>query len=70
MRPVSVPTLILHGKHDRVVPYSQSLSFAECRPEVKLKLIDDEHQLLGDPEVFLRVLSEFVLSRAKEVREL
>jgi uncharacterized protein len=40
-----VPTLILHGKHDTIVPIQASRSFWEHRPWVKLIELEDDHSL-------------------------
>ena len=42
---VRVPTLILHGTHDDVVPVAYSRQFAEARANVQLVELDDGHQL-------------------------
>ncbi|WP_293146788.1 MULTISPECIES: YqiA/YcfP family alpha/beta fold hydrolase [unclassified Microcoleus] len=41
----SVPTLILHGKHDTIVPIQASRSFSDNRPWVKLIELEDDHSL-------------------------
>lgn len=41
----SVPTLILHGKHDTIVPIQASRSFLDNRPWVKLIELEDDHSL-------------------------
>jgi len=41
----SVPTLILHGKHDTIIPIQASRSFAEHRPWVQLIELEDDHSL-------------------------
>lgn len=43
----SIPTLILHGKNDEVIPIEASRSFARQRPWVKLIELDSDHSL-GD----------------------
>lgn len=40
-----VPTLILHGKHDDVVPLSASQTYAAERPWVTLHPLDSDHAL-------------------------
>jgi uncharacterized protein len=57
-----VPTLIIHGIQDEVVPVSQSEEFALQRPEVVLELFEDSHQLLRDPLKMLRSMERFILS--------
>lgn len=41
----SVPTLILHGKHDTIIPIQASRSFAANRPWVQLIELEDDHSL-------------------------
>lgn len=40
-----IPTLILHGKSDRVIPIQASLDFAATRPWVKAIALDSDHSL-------------------------
>lgn len=42
-----VPTLVLHGRHDDVVPLSASQTYAASRPWVELITLDSDHAL-GD----------------------
>lgn len=39
------PTIIIHGRHDDVVPAQVSVEFAAENPEVRLELVDDDHRL-------------------------
>ena len=41
----SVPTLILHGKHDTIIPIQASRNFAANRPWVELIELADDHSL-------------------------
>lgn len=41
----SLPTLILHGKHDDVIPLQASVDFAKSRPWVQLLELDSDHAL-------------------------
>ena len=41
----SVPTLILHGRHDEVIPITVSRSYASSRPWVQLIELDSNHAL-------------------------
>jgi pimeloyl-ACP methyl ester carboxylesterase len=63
-----VPTLIVHGLRDEVVPCAQSEEFARNRPWVRLERFNDDHQLLGDPEALLKVVEGFILSKSAESR--
>jgi uncharacterized protein len=60
MPDVRVPTLILHGIHDDVVPVEHSRRFAAGKPHVQLVELDDGHELvasiprvLADSDTFL-----------------
>lgn len=41
----SVPALIVHGKHDTIIPVQASRSFAADRPWVQLIELEDDHSL-------------------------
>lgn len=43
----SVPTLILHGIHDDVIPIAASLDYARTRPWVHLIELDSDHALVN-----------------------
>ncbi len=43
LRPI--PTLILHGQHDEVIPLQASRDFAALRPQVRLISLDSNHAL-------------------------
>jgi pimeloyl-ACP methyl ester carboxylesterase len=40
-----IPTLILHGRHDDVIPIQASRSFAQKRPWVEFMGLDSDHGL-------------------------
>jgi uncharacterized protein len=40
-----VPTLILHGSQDRVIPMERSQAFAQTRPYMKLKIYETDHSM-------------------------
>ncbi len=40
-----IPTLILHGKHDEVIPIEASRDFARSRPWIELVELEDNHAL-------------------------
>lgn len=44
------PILIYHGVHDESVDYRQSVRFAQSRPNVALRLVESDHQLLDQIE--------------------
>lgn len=58
---VRVPTLVIHGVHDDVVPVDHSRRFAAGKPHVSLVEVDDGHELvaslpriLEESDAFLR----------------
>jgi len=60
---VRVPTLILHGTRDDVVPIDRSRTFAAGKPHVRLLELDDGHELVdsiprlvSEAEAFVRVI--------------
>lgn len=44
---VHQPVLIFHGKHDASVPADYSVTFAEMHPQMKLHLMNSDHELLN-----------------------
>jgi pimeloyl-ACP methyl ester carboxylesterase len=42
---VDVPVLVFQGRADQVVSASSVAAFAASRPNVRLRLLDDDHQL-------------------------
>jgi len=57
----SVPTLVLHGIHDTVVPPLLSEKFAEQNPhQVELHLLDSDHGLLDVLEEMNALVMQFV----------
>jgi len=44
---VRQPVLIFHGTNDTVVPPSYSVEFAAQRPNVRLELVDSDHELMN-----------------------
>lgn len=63
-----IPTLIIHGTDDEVVPALQSQEFASSRTGVTLELVDDTHQLLKNPAKMLESIERFILSASTESR--
>jgi len=57
---VPVPTLIFQGTGDTVVPPETAERFAAGRPNVTLRLLDDDHQLQGHLDVIWRELAAFL----------
>ena len=57
----SVPTLILHGRQDVVVDPAMVERFAATRGHVRLRMLDDDHQLKGSLETIWQEVSAFLL---------
>lgn len=55
LRPI--PTLILHGQHDQVIPIKASQDYASIRPWVELIELDSDHALV---DVMPRIWSEIL----------
>ncbi len=60
---VRVPTLILHGIHDDVVPIERSRTFAASRPWVQLVELDDGHELTASIPRLLAESEAFLVER-------
>jgi uncharacterized protein len=57
---VAVPTLILHGTRDDVVPIARSRAFATSRPNVQLVELDDGHELVASLPTLLAETERFL----------
>lgn len=57
---IAVPTLILHGKFDDVVPLEWSQHYAEINPEATLHILNGDHQLLDQKEVMWKIIVDFL----------
>ena len=57
---VTVPTLILHGTRDDVVPIAHSRRFAAGRPHVELIELDDGHELVASLPRLLAETTRFL----------
>jgi pimeloyl-ACP methyl ester carboxylesterase len=57
---IPVPTLILHGKFDDVVPLIWSQQYAEINPEATLHILNGDHQLLDQKEVMWKIIVDFL----------
>ncbi len=56
----SIPTLILHGEFDEVVPISWSRDFAEANLNVTLHELKSDHQLLDQKEKMWTIIDSFL----------
>jgi pimeloyl-ACP methyl ester carboxylesterase len=57
---IEKPILIYHGTHDESVDHQESVRFAQGRPNVDLRLLDSDHQLLDKTEDMLTGIVEFL----------
>lgn len=57
---VRVPTLIVHGTRDEVVDVERSRTFAKERPNVRLVLVDDGHELVSSLNRIETEVDEFL----------
>ncbi len=54
-----IPTLILHGKQDEVIPIIASRYFMRSRPWVKLVELDSDHALSNVTEEIWQAIQQF-----------
>ncbi len=57
---LAVPTLVVHGARDVVVSCEQSRDFVAACSNATYRSLDDDHALLQEPEVWLRLVDEFI----------
>lgn len=61
---VDVPTLVLHGVHDTIVPVSESERFAEANPhQAQLHVLDSDHGLTDVLPVMYSLLEQFLTAQ-------
>lgn len=54
-----IPTLVLHGIHDEVIPIEQSRSYAKARSWVELIELDSDHSLVNQEAKIWQTIREF-----------
>jgi uncharacterized protein len=54
-----LPTLILHGTQDHVIPYTASVDFAQTRPWVTLLPLESDHGLLDVGDRIWAAIAQF-----------
>jgi hypothetical protein len=57
---VDVPILVFQGRGDRVVDPAVVEAFARTRANLSLRLLDDDHQLLGSLETIWQEMASFL----------
>jgi pimeloyl-ACP methyl ester carboxylesterase len=63
MRTLEVPTLVLFGMRDALIPYTMGRRYRELLPNCRLSLVYDAGHAIGfdRPEAFSEVVSDFVV---------
>ena len=56
---VEVPTFVLHGRRDEIVPVEESEAFVRRTPNARLLILDDVHELSAPPS--MDVLGEVLM---------
>jgi uncharacterized protein len=56
------PALIFHGRQDEVVPAAYSKQFATARPNVRLEILESDHELLNMLDYLAPKVERFLLS--------
>ena len=57
---ITLPTIIFHGQHDDTVPHELSFEFSQRRPNVQLRLLDSDHQMLEVTDKMEAEMLEFL----------
>ncbi len=62
----TVPTTIIHGTQDTVVPIEHSQEFCECFPDVKMIKTEDDHRLDDSLSAMLTAVQSLAIRFAQE----
>ena len=65
MPDLAMPTCVLHGRRDEVVPIEGSHAFVKANPTAKLVELDDDHPLTSSIDVMLPMVADFLLGTQK-----
>ncbi len=63
-----VPTLIIHGEHDEVVPACLSVTYAKSRPHVRLELVRSDHALTDQLQFILAEIIRFAALESEKIK--
>jgi pimeloyl-ACP methyl ester carboxylesterase len=68
---IKVPTLVVHGTEDRVIPHAEAEAMAELLPEAGLVLLEGTGHMtpLEQPEAFNAALKDFLVHVAATLEE-
>jgi len=64
---IDIPTLIVHGEEDEIVPVLQSIRLAELIPDCRLHIIPGADHRYSEPDLFERMIGlfeSFILDRS------
>ena len=62
---VSVPTLLIHGRHDSIVPVTSTIRARSLLPDAELRIVDCGHWPPREwPEEFSQILGEYLAATA------
>lgn len=62
---VRQPALVYHGRNDTVVPYEYSIEFASGRPNVRVEVLESDHELTNALETMWTGVWRFLAEEAK-----
>ncbi|HXH07679.1 MAG TPA: hypothetical protein VNI83_13940, partial [Vicinamibacterales bacterium] len=57
---LDLPILVLQGTRDEAVDPEVAVRFARSRPNVRLRLLDDDHQLVGSFDTIWQETARFL----------
>jgi pimeloyl-ACP methyl ester carboxylesterase len=62
VRRIEVPTLLVHGEHDRLISVVAAREMAQVRPDWTLSVMEDcgHIPMAEDPEGFVRIVVEWL----------
>jgi pimeloyl-ACP methyl ester carboxylesterase len=55
-----MPTLVVHGEQDETVPYQHSVEFVGHTHTARLVSLNDDHQMMREPQRLVSVVEQFV----------
>jgi pimeloyl-ACP methyl ester carboxylesterase len=66
---IAAPTLVVHGRHDRMIPVDNGRLIAERIPEARLRILEESGHLYPteEPEVD-DAIEAFLTAKGEEVR--
>ncbi len=70
LRKISTPTLLIHGRNDKVIPVQASIRMRELLPQARLEIIEQcGHWVqIEHPDTFMRLVNGFLFPAANTVK--